>query len=457
MDPHELALGVRTVKQIADYFAELKQSATAVAERVAAQRRGYFTPDEDDDTQALLVSYWQTRHALFDLICSMRLHGGTPANPDPTCFLVAFAGASLLVDAARFLREIVEHRPVVRNKLNEPVPQFNVPAGVYDTVQKSLLSTRHGWHLYHARKFYDEHRDELREVAAGADAIPLADQIERLNRRLDVTVQQFAQAKLRTRTNQLLRCAAWTLMGRALYSLQKLAGNLASDKYVRPGHVPQLPEQVAGELRALMAPGDVLVVRKEYALTNYFLPGYWPHAALFLGAADQLQALGIENQSHVQPRWDRMQGLARAEPGIVLESMKDGVHLRSLRSPFGVDSIVVLRPQLSPQDVARGIARVLAHENKPYDFDFDFRRADRLVCTEVVYRAFDGLGPIRLPLSKRAGRLNVSGGDLLRLALGRQQFAPIAVYAPGLKTGLIRDAACLPIIAAAERSEPAPA
>ena len=32
-------------------------------------------------------------------------------------------------------------------------------------------------------------------------------------------------------------------------------------------------------------PGDVLVVRKEYAATNYFLPGYWPHAALVIGSA----------------------------------------------------------------------------------------------------------------------------------------------------------------------------
>jgi hypothetical protein len=147
----EIAAGIRTVLQVADYFVELKASAAALAHRITAQQRGYFTPDEEDDTLALLVSYWQTRNALFDLISTMRREAGDTANPRPACFLVAFAAASILVDAARFLRETVDHRPLVRDKLNEPAPQLGVPAGVYDSIQKSLVSARHGWHLYHAR------------------------------------------------------------------------------------------------------------------------------------------------------------------------------------------------------------------------------------------------------------------------------------------------------------------
>jgi hypothetical protein len=451
MQREELEAGIRTVKQVAESFAELKVSASTLAERITAQRRGYFTPDEEDDTLAALISYWQMRCALLDLICTMRREGGPIANPDPACFIVAFAAASLLVDAARFLRETADHRPIVRNKLNEPAPQFGVPAGVYDTIQRSLLSARNGWHLYHAREYYGRNRGGLREIAAALDAIPLIGQIEALDDRLNVTVNQFTRAKLRTRADQIARQASWTLLGRAMYGLQKLAGILVADKYVRPGHAPRLPSEVCREVRQRLMPGDVLVVRKEFALTNYFLPGYWPHAALFLGTAEQVRSLGIHDHEHARKRWDRLSAMAEGETGVVLEAMKDGVHLRPLASPFGVDSIVVIRPRASAEEVARGIARCLAHEGKPYDFDFDFRRSDRLVCTEVVYRALDGLGSVQLPLTRRAGRLNLSGGDLLGLTVRREQFTPVAVYAPRLASQLVIDEqACLSMIAAAE-------
>lgn len=454
MDQTELTAGVRTVKQVAEYFDELKSSAAVLAKRVTAQERGYFTPDEEDDTFALLISYWQTRNALFDLICTMRGAAGDPRDPDPACFLVAFAAATILIDAARFLRETVDHHAIVRDKLNEPVAQFGIPAGVYDTVQKSLLSARQGWHLYHATNYYRSHVEQLHQAAAPIGGQPLIEIIERLQHRLDVPVHRFTRAKLRTRANQIARSVTWTVVGRALYGLQKLGGIVVSDKYVRQGHKPHLPADIAGELSQSLLPGDVLITRKEYALTNYFLPGYWPHAAMFLGTARQLASLGIDNQEHARPRWGRLMELAESEPGVVLESMKDGVQLRSLTSPFCSDSIAILRPQLSAVEISKGIARGLAHENKPYDFGFDFRRSDRLVCTEVVYRSFDGIGRLRLPLTKRVGRPTLSGGDLVQLTLSGQYFTPIAVYAPGLKPGLFRGEEALPVIATADRGEP---
>ena len=50
--------------------------------------------------------------------------------------------------------------------------------------------------------------------------------------------------------------------------------------------------------------------------------------------------------------------------------------------------MAVVRPRVGDADIARAIGRGMQHEGKPYDFDFDFSRSDRLVCTEVVYRQF---------------------------------------------------------------------
>ncbi|MEO8493752.1 MAG: YiiX/YebB-like N1pC/P60 family cysteine hydrolase [Planctomycetota bacterium] len=437
MKTEELESGLRTVVHMAAYFRELKSRAAQLAERITPQERGYFTSVEEDDMRPVLVSYWHARNALFDLITSFQDDDELDDASRREAFLIAFAAALLLVDAARFLREVADQRPIVRSKFNEPAPQYGVPGGVYDAVQKSLVSARHGWHLYYAIHYFDEHEAELREIGQGTAYAPLLACIDELRHRLDVSVTQFARAKLRTRADQVLRHVGRTVIGQAMYGIQKLAGSLVANKYLRYGHRPGLPGDVAADIRKLLAPGDVLVVRKEYALTNYFLPGYWPHAALYLGDTQSLAALGIQEQEHMKPRWARLLDADSNSPGHVLESMRDGVNLRTLDSPFGSDSIVVLRPAISRQDLGRALARGLSHEGKAYDFDFDFRRADRLVCTEVVYRAYDGIGSINIPLVQRAGRPTLSGSDLIQMGISETNFTPVAVFAPLLTQGIV--------------------
>lgn len=432
MNDSEIRAGIRTVTHAAQYLEELKAAAHALGSKITAERRGYFSPDEEDATLGLLISYWQTRNALFDLIVALRAEYGDD-EPPTSAFLIGFAGALLLVDAARFLREIVGPRQLLTAKLNEPAIQFGIPAGVYDTVQKSLVSARNGWRLLEASEYYRSGAEELRST--GSDHGELVAIIERLLPRIDVSVLSFTRAKFRTRGRQLARRISDRVFGRALYAFQQVIGSLAAEKYLRLGHQPCLPPEIASDIRARLQPGDVIVVRKEFALTNYFLPGYWPHAALYLGTDSQLRKLGIETDPHVQRRWGQLTQLAM-QGGVVLESMKDGVHLRSLDSPFRADSIVVLRPCIAADDIRRAVARALVHEGKPYDFDFDFRRSDRLVCTEVIYRAYDGLGGKTLPLVRRAGRPTLAGGDLIQIAISDGHFAPVMAFAPRLVTGI---------------------
>ncbi|MCA9119039.1 MAG: hypothetical protein H6822_17130 [Planctomycetaceae bacterium] len=437
MKAEDLESGLRTVVQMAEYFRELKLRAAAIAERITPQERGYFTTVEEDDARPILVSYWHARNALFELITTFHDDETLDDESRREAFLIAFASALLLVDAARFLREVANERPIVRRKFNEPAPEFGVPGGVYDVVQRSLVSTRHGWHLYHAIDYFNEHEDELREIGTNSDYASLLACIDELKHRLDVSIAQFARAKLRTRADQMLRQFGRTVIGQALYGIQKLAGSLAADKYLRLGHRPGLPTTVAAGMRELLQPGDVLVVRKEYALTNYFLPGYWPHAALYLGDAESLAGLGIHEHEYVRPRWARLLDPSSNSEGHVLEAMRDGVNLRTLKSPFASDSVVVLRPMIRREDLAKALGRCMAHEGKAYDFDFDFRRADRLVCTEVIYRSYDGIGPINIPLVQRAGRPTLSGSDLIEMGINSNNFAPVAVFAPLLTDGIV--------------------
>ena len=108
-----------------------------------------------------------------------------------------------------------------------------------------------------------------------------------------------------------------------------------------------------------------------------------------------------------------------------------------MASPCASDAVVAIRPRVKTGDVAEAIARGLFHEGKPYDFGFDFTRADRLVCTEVVYRSYEGIGGVSFDLTARAGRLTLSAEDLIAMALEHAYFEPLAVFAPTYDRDLV--------------------
>jgi hypothetical protein len=431
MTPADIVAGARTVAQVATHLEELKGTVEFLRERASATGRGYFSPHEDEAVRHLLVSYWHARNALYELAIAFRDDTHLPEELRPRAFLVVLAGVSLLVAAARFLREAFDGNPTVRAKLNEPEPYFSIPAGVYDTVQASLTSPRNAWHLYHALHYWDAHAAELKRIGqTDPDLAPAWAVVERYGAALRVPGSQYAKARAKVRAHQAGDVVRRDVVGRALYGLVKLASSVVANLYVRPGHHPELPGEARGRLGELMQAGDVLVTRKEFALTNYFLPGFWPHAALYLGSPHELERLGVHNRDPFLPRWRRLLECDAQEPRRVLEAMKDGVWLRSLSSPFGSDAIVVLRPQVTQEQTAEALARGMFHEGKPYDFDFDFTRSDRLVCTEVVYRSYDGVGGIRFPLFRRAGRMTLAAEDILRIGLAREGLQTVAVYSP---------------------------
>lgn len=436
----------RSVLAIADHFAKLKERAKQFSEVFSVSDRGYFTPTEDEQVRQLLVSYHRSRSALLDLV--LTCHQELDEDGNPARFIAAFAGALVLIDAARFLREEFHQRPVVRAKLNEPEPQFGIEGGTYDQIQKSLTSPVHMWHLYHASKYFEEATDELAQVASKNPLLQeVMDLVRLLRNRMDVATSKLVTTRLRVRARSLRTRIERSVIGRAIYGLQKAISSMMADIYTRPTHTPQLPTGIRDELIAALRPGDVLVTRKEHAATNYFLPGFWPHAALFVGDVDALQSRGLDSHGNIAKHWDELKAIDTTLPCRVVESMKDGVRMRSLATTLKCDAITILRPQMPTNALDDVVARAFFHVGKDYDFDFDFARADRMVCTEVVYRSYDGIEGTSFELKKRAGRLTLAAEDIMRMALADNAFRVEACFSPTHTSDLLRGAAAADLVA----------
>jgi hypothetical protein len=230
-----------------------------------------------------------------------------------------------------------------------------------------------------------------------------------------------------------------------MFLLAEACGRTVAE-IANPFRDKRVTHPVIARIQTLLLPGDVIITRRDEVLSNLFLPGYWPHAALYVGPAEAGTRLGARVEADRAARW--------VEPLRVLEARADGVRLRALDDTLGVDAFAVIRPTLEPTEVGRALTQALSHEGKLYNFDFDFFRADRLVCTEVVYRAYDGLG-VSFNLRQRAGRPTLSAEDVLDMAVEQRGFAPVAVFgAPGCPEQLVSGPEAVEALAASYRKMP---
>ena len=204
--------------------------------------------------------------------------------------------------------------------------------------------------------------------------------------------------------------------GEAIYQTKTVVSTWIGDTKIRePRHGKPLirPAQLS-ELRAKLQPGDIMLERRNWYLSNAFLPGYWPHAAIYIGTADDLKKLGLDQDERVKKHWaDFVKRDEQGHEHVILESVSEGVVFTSFERSVGeADSAAFLRTRLEPARLRECIARAFSHAGKPYDFEFDFFSTDKLVCTELVFRSFDG--DIQFPLVEIMGTKTMPAVELVR-------------------------------------------
>jgi hypothetical protein len=182
--------------------------------------------------------------------------------------------------------------------------------------------------------------------------------------------------------------------------------------------------ELEGQLRA----GDILLERTPFRLTDSFIPGYWGHAAIWVGSETELRALGIWDHPVVQP----YQGDIRSGRRVA-EALRSGVALNSLAHFLNIDDLAVLRDQ-RPASLARAdaVIQALREIGKRYDFTYDLQTRDRLGCAELVYHAY---GDIDWPSRRDFGRVAIAPDHIAARAVGDAPLDIVALYIGGERVG----------------------
>ncbi len=212
----------------------------------------------------------------------------------------------------------------------------------------------------------------------------------------------------------------------------EIASWLGDSRLDLVGHNLITEDQVA-QLQKLLQPGDIIVERRNWYLSNLGLPGFWPHAELHIGTPTELanyfdtdpsvlavfpDGFAVYLAATYPDHWAEYIGVEPdGEPVRIVEAISEGVSLSSLREACLSDYLGAMRPTLSKLQKAYAIDRAFANIGKPYDFDFDFLTNATLVCSELVYDAYQAPASegasLNFPLSDVMGRIALPPTDMV--------------------------------------------
>jgi hypothetical protein len=158
-----------------------------------------------------------------------------------------------------------------------------------------------------------------------------------------------------------------------------------------------------------MQPGDIMLQRRNWHVSNVGIPGFWTHSALYVGGIERIddffasefpyeghESMTAYLQATLPDVYTKITQVDMwGDAMAVVEAIEPGVVLQSLPVSTDADFVVVLRPQLTKKDILQSVIKAFEHIGKPYDYNFDFDTRDALVCSELVYDAYFEKLPVK--------------------------------------------------------------
>jgi hypothetical protein len=435
----------KDAQSLREIFGDLNRLEAAMENEratIGARRRGFFTPEEDNRIRQLLVAYRDHRRALYEILERYMDYEDLGDVPDQLRgFIVAYSIALTLYAKALKVIQTYEHEPLVRNKLNEPDAKFGIERGFFEEILRAHTSLWNYRRLLQGDHFWRRQRRIAQQMRIGEDPT-LGWLCDVIRRQRSVVKKRFWGVLARRSRHDWL--AGWALLTTpvrlARYRMQALLFGLLGHLRMSFHYEPAIDSTACAQLKAAVQTGDILLVRSERKLTSLLLPGFWTHAAIFIGGCQELEQLGVSLHPHVRKNWENIRA-AGGPHGVVLEAISRGVVISTLQQCLCVDHVAVLRPNISGSDLEAAVIEAFGHVGKPYDFQFDFNVTTRIVCTELVYRSYHRGGQIEFPLIKRLGRFTLSADDIMNWFLNSVDNVPDRQNGPFRLVSLLLQAA----------------
>jgi hypothetical protein len=320
--------------------------------------------------------------------------------------------------------ERIEKIPELSVVLNDSIPEIGLPAGTYDSFKFRFLN------VIMATEFA---AFEAAGAVYGKPESPLS-------------IKQIREDSLKIWKYGMWKGGALTAKNgmnilkntgkKTWFPVQKGISNFAGDAKVYRINNSLITDRQIREIAEELKPGDIILERREWYLTNIGIPGFWTHAAIYIGSPAErekffnseemdslLKGMGVKSVEDILRKSSGRYKHCLTPDSYghvprVIEAIGEGVLFTTIEHSASCDSIAVLRPRLSKREIALALIRAFRYSGRPYDFDFDFLTDSALVCTELVYKSYEpgkNREGLVFPLEKIMGRSILPANGIAKL------------------------------------------
>jgi uncharacterized protein YycO len=196
-------------------------------------------------------------------------------------------------------------------------------------------------------------------------------------------------------------------------------------------------EEQKDDIRNNLEPGDILLRRMNWQVTNIGVGGFWTHSGMYVGTLEELNSYfeGIEylkNSKYsdwLKDEYPLIFDLMKKNPELILyESNYKGVVLNEFDSMGESDYFSALRPNLSKSEKFVALKNSFKYFGKSYDYKFNFHDDQELVCSELLYVAYTKTGLIDFKPYYSMGKYYMKPDDFVKYYLNNKEKLNFVIF-----------------------------
>jgi hypothetical protein len=323
---------------------------------------------------------------------------------------LSLLAAGTLYENASVLQASIASIPILKELLNQSDPALGIPANFWDHIEREYTRSEYrqlfkaGLMALEAGYVRSDHPDPfLIYVGAELDALTTPSQIreEPLHRHFARAIRHYEAKAVSTGLTGLEQGKLQTSKG---------FGNFVGAFEFRKGKLYGQAEWVEF-VKSRVRPGDILLEKTPFRVTDKFIPGHFGHVALYVGTEEQVKNLGLLREPSIAPHRTQL-----AEDRTIVEALREGTQINTIERFLNIDDLAILRPKpgaMAREDVLQAITLAFTHIGKKYDFGFDTNTWDTIVCSELAFQTYVN---VRWPFGRTLGAYTISPDDVAVMA-----------------------------------------